>query len=168
MSDESYRRPSWDEYFMEVCNAIAKRATCDRGRSGCVHSPRQPDPRHGLRRRARRPAPLRRGRPSAQEDRARGRKRHPALRPYRPRRAERHLPGRQARRGHRRLDGLLPDDSLPRLRDDDHQLRHRPRRRGAPLPRGVGERGDVPRGGRRARVRPRGSGEVREAVKGPC
>jgi dCMP deaminase len=36
MSDENYRRPSWDEYFMEVCNAIAKRATCDRGRSGCV------------------------------------------------------------------------------------------------------------------------------------
>jgi len=29
-------RPSWDEYFMEVCDAIAKRATCDRGRSGCV------------------------------------------------------------------------------------------------------------------------------------
>jgi dCMP deaminase len=36
MSEASYRRPSWDEYFMEVCNAIAKRATCDRGRSGCV------------------------------------------------------------------------------------------------------------------------------------
>lgn len=34
--DENYRRPSWDEYFMEVANAIAKRATCDRGRSGCV------------------------------------------------------------------------------------------------------------------------------------
>jgi dCMP deaminase len=31
-----YKRPSWDEYFMEVCKAIAKRATCDRGRSGCV------------------------------------------------------------------------------------------------------------------------------------
>lgn len=33
---ETYVRPSWDEYFMEVANAIAKRATCDRGRSGCV------------------------------------------------------------------------------------------------------------------------------------
>jgi len=33
---ETYQRPSWDEYFMEVANAIAKRATCDRGRSGCV------------------------------------------------------------------------------------------------------------------------------------
>jgi dCMP deaminase len=31
-----YQRPSWDEYFMEVCDAISKRATCDRGRSGCV------------------------------------------------------------------------------------------------------------------------------------
>ena len=29
-------RPSWDDYFMEVANAISKRATCDRGRSGCV------------------------------------------------------------------------------------------------------------------------------------
>ena len=34
MSDE--KRPSWDEYFMEVCRSIAKRATCDRGKSGCV------------------------------------------------------------------------------------------------------------------------------------
>jgi dCMP deaminase len=33
---ESHARPSWDEYFMEVCDAIARRATCDRGRSGCV------------------------------------------------------------------------------------------------------------------------------------
>ncbi len=31
-----YVRPSWDEYFMEVARAVAKRATCDRGRSGCV------------------------------------------------------------------------------------------------------------------------------------
>ena len=31
-----YKRPSWDEYFLEVMAAIAKRATCDRGRSGCV------------------------------------------------------------------------------------------------------------------------------------
>ena len=29
-------RPSWDEYFMEVAHTISKRATCDRGRSGCV------------------------------------------------------------------------------------------------------------------------------------
>lgn len=33
---ESYIRPTWDEYFMEICRTVAKRATCDRGRSGCV------------------------------------------------------------------------------------------------------------------------------------
>lgn len=31
-----HKRPSWDEYFMEIARAVAKRATCDRGRSGCV------------------------------------------------------------------------------------------------------------------------------------
>ncbi len=31
-----YRRPAWDEYFMELTRTVAKRATCDRGRSGCV------------------------------------------------------------------------------------------------------------------------------------
>ncbi|MDA3938775.1 MAG: cytidine/deoxycytidylate deaminase family protein [Spirochaetia bacterium] len=35
-NDSSYKRPSWDDYFMEVADAISKRATCDRGRSGCV------------------------------------------------------------------------------------------------------------------------------------
>lgn len=34
--DIKYIRPSWDDYFMEVADAISKRATCDRGRSGCV------------------------------------------------------------------------------------------------------------------------------------
>jgi dCMP deaminase len=29
-------RPTWDDYFTEVANAISKRATCNRGRSGCV------------------------------------------------------------------------------------------------------------------------------------
>lgn len=29
-------RPSWDEYFFEICRSVAKRATCDRGRSGAV------------------------------------------------------------------------------------------------------------------------------------
>ena len=32
----TYRRPSWDEYFMELADVAAHRATCDRGRSGCV------------------------------------------------------------------------------------------------------------------------------------
>ncbi|MCK9290867.1 MAG: cytidine/deoxycytidylate deaminase family protein [Bacteroidales bacterium] len=30
------RRPSWDEYFLNLADAAASRATCDRGRSGCV------------------------------------------------------------------------------------------------------------------------------------
>ena len=34
--DKNYKRPSWDEYFLEVSGTVAKRATCDRGRSGCV------------------------------------------------------------------------------------------------------------------------------------
>ena len=36
MSTEQHKRPTWDEYFMQVTNAISMRATCDRGRSGCV------------------------------------------------------------------------------------------------------------------------------------
>jgi len=30
------RRPSWDDYFLELANAASSRATCDRGKSGCV------------------------------------------------------------------------------------------------------------------------------------
>ena len=29
-------RPSWDEYFLELVDQVAARATCDRGKSGCV------------------------------------------------------------------------------------------------------------------------------------
>ncbi|MCK9203293.1 MAG: cytidine/deoxycytidylate deaminase family protein [Bacteroidales bacterium] len=36
MEKDKNRRPTWDEYFMEVAATVAKRATCDRGRSGCV------------------------------------------------------------------------------------------------------------------------------------
>ena len=36
MMTKTDKRPSWDEYFMEVMEAISKRATCDRGKSGCV------------------------------------------------------------------------------------------------------------------------------------
>ena len=31
-----YKRPNWDDYFLEIADTAAKRATCDRGRSGCV------------------------------------------------------------------------------------------------------------------------------------
>lgn len=33
---EKYTRPNWDQYFQEIRAAVAKRATCDRGRSGCI------------------------------------------------------------------------------------------------------------------------------------
>ncbi len=36
MENNNYVRPSWDDYFMEIANTVSKRATCDRGRSGCV------------------------------------------------------------------------------------------------------------------------------------
>lgn len=31
-----YERPSWDDYFLDVMHALARRATCDRGRTACV------------------------------------------------------------------------------------------------------------------------------------
>ncbi len=33
---EKYIRPSWDDYFSNMVDAVATRATCDRGRAGCV------------------------------------------------------------------------------------------------------------------------------------
>ena len=33
---DKFRRPSWDEYFINLIDTVAQRATCDRGRSGCV------------------------------------------------------------------------------------------------------------------------------------
>ena len=32
----AHQRPSWDEYFIGLTLEVAKRATCDRGRSGCI------------------------------------------------------------------------------------------------------------------------------------
>ena len=29
-------RPSWDQYFIDLAHSVSKRATCDRGRAGCV------------------------------------------------------------------------------------------------------------------------------------
>ena len=34
--DSKNKRLSWDDYFVEVANAVSKRATCNRGKSGCV------------------------------------------------------------------------------------------------------------------------------------
>lgn len=36
MAEDKYVRPDWDEYFMEITKVVSKRATCDRGRSGCI------------------------------------------------------------------------------------------------------------------------------------
>lgn len=36
MDEKKYIRPSWDEYFLEISRTVATRATCNRGRSGCV------------------------------------------------------------------------------------------------------------------------------------
>ena len=36
MEEKKYVRPSWDHYFMQIADTVATRATCDRGRSGCV------------------------------------------------------------------------------------------------------------------------------------
>jgi dCMP deaminase len=33
---EQVVRPSWDQYFMELVETTGRRATCSRGRSGCV------------------------------------------------------------------------------------------------------------------------------------
>lgn len=34
--EETYQRPSWDQYFMEITHTVAKRSTCDRGRTACT------------------------------------------------------------------------------------------------------------------------------------
>lgn len=36
IENKKHIRPTWDEYFMDICKMVAKRGTCDRGRSGCV------------------------------------------------------------------------------------------------------------------------------------
>lgn len=31
-----YKRPSWDEYFINIVEIVGSRSTCDRGRPGCI------------------------------------------------------------------------------------------------------------------------------------
>ena len=33
---EENKRPSWDDYFLDIADAVSKRATCNRGKTGCV------------------------------------------------------------------------------------------------------------------------------------
>lgn len=35
-TNTGHKRPSWDEYFLDMVEIIGSRGTCDRGRSGCV------------------------------------------------------------------------------------------------------------------------------------
>lgn len=30
------KRPNWDEYFLKIAEEVSKRATCNRGKAGCV------------------------------------------------------------------------------------------------------------------------------------
>jgi dCMP deaminase len=34
--NQTNTRPSWDDYFLELADVASRRATCDRGKSGCV------------------------------------------------------------------------------------------------------------------------------------
>ena len=34
--DNYNNRPSWDDYFLRIADSVSKRATCNRGKSGCV------------------------------------------------------------------------------------------------------------------------------------
>ncbi|MFN8389036.1 MAG: cytidine/deoxycytidylate deaminase family protein [Bdellovibrionota bacterium] len=36
MTIEQALRPSWDEYFLDLSDHVATRATCNRGKAGCV------------------------------------------------------------------------------------------------------------------------------------
>lgn len=35
-SEKKHVKPTWDEYFLNLAEEVGSRATCDRGRSGCV------------------------------------------------------------------------------------------------------------------------------------
>ena len=36
MNTEGHKRPSWDEYFLQMADLVGTRGTCDRGHAGCV------------------------------------------------------------------------------------------------------------------------------------
>ncbi len=132
-----YRRPSWDEYFMELANTASKRATCDRGRSGCV----------------------------IVKDRqllVTGYVGSPSGLPHCD--AERHLPGRPPRHRPRRRHPLLPHDPLPHLRHAHHQLRHQACSVRAQIPLRNRERRTLPPSRRATGILPRRNPAIRQPV----
>ncbi len=34
--ENTHKRPTWDEYFIDIIHVVGERATCDRGRSGSI------------------------------------------------------------------------------------------------------------------------------------
>lgn len=34
--NDNPKRPSWDEYFIEIMHMVGKRGTCNRGQAGCI------------------------------------------------------------------------------------------------------------------------------------
>ncbi len=41
-------RPSWNEYFLNIANQVAKRSTCERAQVGAVIVKRETDPDYRL------------------------------------------------------------------------------------------------------------------------
>ena len=121
MEASTYLRPSWDEYFLGLMEEVGKRATCDRGRSGCIvvrgkqivctgyvgsppGFPHCDDEGHLLKQ-------------VVEEDGSSP----DALHENDSRRTECHLPGGEAWNFPGRMHPLLQDGTLPGLRDADHQ-----------------------------------------------
>ncbi|MFC2143406.1 cytidine/deoxycytidylate deaminase family protein [Candidatus Aenigmatarchaeota archaeon] len=36
MTEDKYKRPGWDDYFLEIVDVVSKRGTCDRGRTAAI------------------------------------------------------------------------------------------------------------------------------------
>ena len=105
MDNNKHQRPSWDEYFIKIANTVAERATCDRGRSGCVV--------------VRNKQMLVTGYVGSK------RRDYQSLCQNGACRTERHLPSRKIGHLFRRCYPILPNDSLQNLCHDDYQLRHK-------------------------------------------
>ena len=153
-----YRRPSWDEYFMELANTASKRATCDRGRSGCVIVKDRQLLVTGY---VGSPSGL----PHCDEVGHLFRKTIEADGRITTCRAERHLPGRPPRHRPRRRHPLLPHDPLPHLRHAHHQLRHQARSVRTQIPHRRRERRTLPPSRRPAGILPRRNPAIRQPIK---